>query len=153
MEIDKKITQKDVELDTLKDYLHNKGVEFIDSLLEPNSGEPTDLRYDDTNYQITIGDQEAIEERRKTISKYGKYVGIRNISEIADLLLTKALTKKSFSSDPNTILLIEVVSNGGRNRDDLKKEFNDYTLKHPELQGKWKEIYAVFPQKNIKVFK
>jgi len=152
MNLHKIVTQKDVELNTLKDYLHNKGIEFIDSLISSQTTEPTDIRYDNTNYQITIGDQEAIEERRKTISKYGKYVGMRDVSNIANLLLSRALAKKSISSDQNTILLIEVVTNGGRSWDDLKNEFNEYTLTHPKLRGKWKEIYAVFPEKNIKLF-
>jgi|GEM_PF-5344958 len=145
-------TQKDVELDTLRDYLHNKGIELIDSLLSSQITEPTDIRYDNVNYQITIGDQETIEKRRKFISKYGKYNDIRSVSNIAILLLSKALTKKIISSDINTILLVEVANNGGRSWNDLKNEFDNYTLAHPEIRGLWKEIYAVFPEKNIKLF-
>ncbi len=148
-----RVTQKDVELATLKDYLHNADTEFIDSLLDSKITEPTDIRYDNTNYQITIGDQEAIEERRKTISKEGTYVGIRGITNIAHLLLSSALTKKSISSDSDTTLLIEVVSTGGKDWEELENELNDYTLEHPELRGKWKKLYAVFPKKNIQLFK
>ncbi len=148
-----RVTQKDVELTTLKDYLRNANIEFIDSLLDLKITEPTDIRYNNTNYQITIGDQEAIEERRKTISKEGKYVGIRGITNIAHLLLSSALTKKSISSDPETTLLIEVVSTGGKDWAELEDHLNNYTLEHPELRGKWKKLYAVFPEKNIQLFK
>ena len=95
----------------------------------------------------------AIEERRKIISKEGKYVDIRGILNIAHLLLFSALTKKSISSDPDTILLIEVTSTGGNDWAKLEDKLNDYTLGYPELRGKWKKLYAVFPEKNIQLFK
>jgi hypothetical protein len=153
MDFLKKVTQKVVEMITLKEYLHNEGTEFVDSLLDSKITEPTDIRYNNTNYQITIGDQEAVEERRRTISKEGKYVGMRGILNIAHLLLSSALTKKSIGSDPDTILLIEVTSTGGRDWGDLEDQLNSYTSAHPEARGKWKKIYAVFPEKNIQLFK
>lgn len=146
-----KVTQTEVEEEALKNYLLNDGIQFNNSLVEQNTSEPTDIRYNGINYQITIGDQEAIEARRRVTSKGKTFIGIRsfNASNIASQLLGKSLEKKSKSADSNTVLLIEVTSTGNIDWDDIKIEFNKYMLEHPELSSKWNQICAVFPEKNI----
>ncbi|PIR76369.1 MAG: hypothetical protein COU32_02405 [Candidatus Magasanikbacteria bacterium CG10_big_fil_rev_8_21_14_0_10_42_10] len=151
----RKYTQKDVEFNTLKDYLRNEGIQFFESLIDYNTTEPTDIRYNNINYQITIGDQEAIEERRKNNSKKGGYVGMRKggLFYLEGQLLFEALRKKVLSSDSNTTLLIKVVNMGIYEYEELEELFNQYSSAHPELRGAWKEIYVVLPEKNIQIFK
>ena len=109
-----KINKEEVELETLKTFLHNKGMAFDYSLIDYKKNDPTDIRYDGSNYQITIGDKEQVCEMRKVTSKGQIYTNIRSIFNIADLLLKGALEKKSTRADKDTILLIEARSTGNR---------------------------------------
>ena len=152
MDYSKIVTKEDVELETLKTFLHNANVQFSDKLIEHGRGEPTDIRYDGTNYQITIGDKEAVEERRKVTSKKGSaYSNIRDVSNIISLLLNGALTKKSLRSDKETILLIDVMSTGGLDWDTLRNRASEWANNNQNLCQGWKKIYLVFRQKNIQI--
>lgn len=144
-------TQKDIELDTLKNYLQNEGLEFNDLLIDNQISEPVDIRYNSINYQVTIGDKEKIEEMRRVTSKGERYIKIRSVSNIAELLLRGALTKKSTRSDSNTILLIEVSSTGGLNWKDLENEVSRWASANYLLCKGWKIIFLVFNNKNIKL--
>lgn len=151
MDFSKPVTQKNVEIETLKNYLYNNGLDFFDSLIDPETSEPIDIRYNNINYQVTIGDKEAIEARRKVTSKGQAYINIRNISNIIHLLLFGTLTKKSTRSDSNTILLVEVSSTGGLNWNDLEKQASHWARANHSLCAGWKAIYLVFSDKNIKL--
>lgn len=151
MDLSKKVTQKDIEFETLKAFLRNRGENFSGSLIGFNQQEPTDIRYGDENYQITVGDKKLVEEMRSTISKDGHFLGFRNIFNISDQLLRDTLEKKSIRADKNTILLIDVFSNGGRDWETLENEISKWALTRRELCDVWKEIYLVYKEKNVAV--
>lgn len=151
MNYSKVVTKKDVELETLKKFLKNQSGIFNDSFIGSNKGEPTDIRYDGINYQITEGDKEAIQERRQITSKNTSFSGIRNTVNIAELLLRGTLEKKSTRSDSNIVLLIDVMSSGGRNWNELEKEVSAWAKNNLSLCNCWKEIYLVYRSKNVKL--
>ena len=151
MNSSKKYTKKEVELETLMNFLQNKGINFNNSLLDKNKIEPSDIRYDGVNYQITIGDKEQVQEMRKITSKGQIYVGIRNISNIFDLLLKGALTKKVVRSDKSTILLVDVFSTGNLNPIEFENGLSKWAIANVNLCKVWKEIYLVFRNKNVRL--
>lgn len=148
-----KKTKEDVELETLKDFLRNKNIKFDDSLLSSKKNEPTDIRYNNVNYQVTTGDKVLIEKmRRKEASKERKYShGIKKPDNIIDLLLKESLEKKSIRSDKNTILLIDVMRDGFLSLENLKKQASNWAINNLNLCNVWKEIYLVYSDKNIKI--
>ena len=146
-----KPTKEDIELETLKTFLINNGEEFSKTLVDSNKSEPTDIRYDNINYQITLGDKEVVEETRKGESKSRIYTSIRNTADIILLLLDGTLTKKSLRADSNTILLLEVSSTGNNTWDELTARASKWAKEHTEKCKVWKEIYLVYSDKNIKV--
>lgn len=145
------ITKQDVELGTLKNYLQNEGLKFNTLLIDLGTNEPIDIRYDNNNYQITIGDKEEVEARRKITSKQQIYTHIRDISNIAELLLRGAVTKKSNRSSLDTILLIDVSSTGNLNWSELEIETSRWASTNNSLCKVWKMIILVFSDKNIKL--
>lgn len=151
MGLSEKVSKEFVELETLKTFLRNKGKAFDGSLIEHNTSEPTDIKYDSVNYQITIGDKEHIEKMRRVTSKGKVYTNIRNVSDIANLLLRGALEKKANRSDKNTILLIEVESRGGRSWPELQGEISGWISQNLLLLSDWLQIYSVFNDKNIQL--
>ena len=148
-----KVTQKEVEIETVKTFIQNKGEEFSDSLIDYKGiEEPCDIKYKGINYQITIGDKKEVEGRRKVTSRGSIYTNIRNIhDDISTVLLRDALSKKSMRSSENTVLLIEVSSTGNLSWEELEKKFSEFVSNNQNLCGKWKEIYAVFPERNIQL--
>lgn len=148
--------KKDIERETLKKFISNKHIGYKESLLEYTEiKEPCDVRYDGIDYQITEGDQEQIERRRSSSCGENKeriHVEIRGTSKIAEMLLCSALTKKCKKSDRDVVLLIDCSSTGNREWKDLEKELCEYLRGNLGICGTWKEIYAVFPQGNIRIF-
>lgn len=144
MDFLKPATQEEIELETFKTFLKNKGEIFNYMLIEIEKTEPTDIRYDGINYQITIGDKKLIEEKRKTIAKEGIYVGFRNTLNIVDLILRDSLEKKSIRSDKDTTLLIEASSRGNLEWIEFEKEASKWVSNNSHLCNGWKEIYLVF---------
>jgi len=147
----KKISKEEVELETLKSFLKNRELLFDSLFVDSNKSEPTDIRYNGVNYQITIGDKEQVQRMRKLMSKELIVVEIRNFANIPDLLLSGALQKKATRSDKNTILLIEASSTGGLDWPTLQAEVSKYASGRAELCSGWKEIYLVFKDKNLRV--
>ncbi len=145
------VTQDDVELETLKKFLDNKSVIFNETLIDLNKKEPTDIRYNGINYQITEGDKEAAQERLQVTSKSVLYFIIRDISNVAEILLRGTLDKKSIRSDSNTVLLIDVLSTGGRDWETLDKELSAWAVQNVNLCNCWKGIYLVYRGKNVKL--
>lgn len=151
MEYSKIITKEDVELETLKKFLDNKSVIFDETLVDSNKEEPTDIRYNGVNYQITEGDKEVVQERRKITSKGTQFFAMRDIRNIAELLLRGTLTKKSTRSDRNTVLLVDVMSTGGRDFKSLEEELSAWAINNINLCNCWKEIYLVYRRANVKL--
>jgi len=145
------MTKEDIELETLKKFLNNKSVVFNGALISSDKIEPTDIRYNNINYQITEGDKAAVQERRQITSKGSTYSTIRDIHNIAEALLRGTLTKKSLRSDPNTVLLIDVMSTGGRDFESLEKELSTWVIDNINLCSCWKEIYLVYREANIRL--
>lgn len=151
MEYSKVVTKEDVELETLKKFLINKSVVFDEALVDSNKTEPTDIRYNGINYQITEGDKEAVQERRQITSKGIPYSTIRDVWNIAEILLRGTLAKKATRSDINTVLLIDVISTGGRDFKSLEKELSVWAVQNTDLCNCWKEIYLVYRGANIRL--
>ncbi len=147
----KSVTKEDVELETLKKFLSNKKIVFDEKLIDLNKAEPTDIRYNDINYQITEGDKEIVQECRQITSKRITYYTIRDIHKISEILLRGTLTRKSTRSDPDTVLLIDVMSTGGRNFESLANELSAWAVQNISLCNCWKEIYLVYREANIKL--
>jgi hypothetical protein len=156
MDYSQKRTQKDVELEAFKMFLKNEGKDFDGSLISFKKNEPTDIVYDGIQYQITIGDKEEIEERRKITSQKSIYCKIRNVKYVKiliDSLLRKSLDKKSLRADKNTTLLIEGWSTYFKNWNELEKEISSWVSKNYNLITVWDAVYLVFEGKNIKLIK
>ena len=151
MDYSKVVIKEDVELETLKKFLNNQSVVFDKKLVDPSKTEPTDIRYDGINYQITEGDKKEVQTRRQITSKGTTYLTIRDTTNIAELLLRSSLKKKSTRSDSNTVLLIDVMSTGGRDWDTLGKELSAWASQNSNLCSCWKEIYLVYREKNVKL--
>ncbi len=151
MDYSKVVTKEDVELETLKKFLKNKHFVFDKNLIDKHKIEPTDLRYKGINYQITEGDKVAVQSRRQPNSKGVPFFSVRNANNIAELLLKDTLKKKSTRSDTSTVLLVDVMSNGGRDWTDLEKEVSAWAKNNLSLCNCWKEIYLVYRGKNIKL--
>lgn len=147
----KVFSKEDKELSVLKIFINNKSVIFDEKLIDLNKTEPTDIRYDGVNYQITEGDKEAVQERRNITSKGYSYSVIRDISDIAELLLNGTLSKKSIRSDVDTILLIEVESNGFLDYESLGYKLSTWAVDNINLCNCWKEIYLVYRESNIRL--
>lgn len=146
-----KPTKKEVELITLKRFLSNKKIDFRYELLDYTHGEPADVCYDNVDYQITLGDKELVQEIRSTSAKEEIFSIIRDVSNLPELLLRGVLIKKINSSDPNTVLLIEVDSKGAGDWGQLELSVKAWVILNSELLGRWKSIYLVYIDKNIKL--
>lgn len=146
-----KLTKEDIELETLKIFLKNNNIDFKDVLIGSTKKEPTDIRYDGANYQITIGDKEIVAEMRRKTSKGQSLTAIRNVSNIVALLLGGALTKKTLRADSDTILLLDVASTGNNTWEDLKTKASKWAKNNIDKCKVWKEIYLIYSDKNIKV--
>lgn len=151
MECSKVVTKEDVELETLRKFLNNRAVIFDSTLIDSNKTEPTDIRYDGINYQITEGDKEAVQEHRRITSKGISYSTIRDIRDIGEVLLRGTLTKKSIRSDSNTVLLIDVVSTGGRDFKSLGTELSIWASENINICNCWKEVFLVYSETNVKL--
>lgn len=151
MQYSKVATKEDVELETFKNYLNNRAIVFDEALIDANKNEPTDIRYDGVNYQITEGDKEAVQECRRITSKGISYCTIRDINNIAEVLLRGALTKKSIRSDSNTVLLISVGSTGGRDFESLGKELSYWVSENITICNCWMDIYLVYSEANVRL--
>lgn len=147
-----KISQQQVELNTLSIFLNNQNFLFDETLIDYKKQEPTDIRYNGINYQITEGDKMQIQKTRQVTSKKGNiYSTIRDTTDIIEILLGETLRKKSLRSDSNTVLLVEVFSTGGYDFDTLSKELSTWSKLNANLCNCWKEIYLVYPNANIRL--
>jgi len=144
-----KKTKESIEIDILINFLKNRGESYSQSLINPMKEEPTDIDYNGEKYQITIGDRDEIQKRRKATSRFQIYSSIRSIdSKIVVTLLESILESKAKKSDKNTVLLIQL--EGGDYLEDIFIEnLSLFTKENNRLFYVWKNVYAVFPNKNI----
>jgi hypothetical protein len=156
--MNKKTTRQQEEVQSLQIFIKNKGKIFNSSLIEyPPQNDPSDITYDSNNYQITYGDQSLIGDIRKNTSKGKIYCEIRNVSNDEEKYALKfvgdALKKKLNQSSKNIILLIHCNFPGIYDPDktERNKILQSYIKNNQNLVGKWKNIYAIFPDCNIKL--
>ena len=148
----KKVTQEDVELETLKKFLKNNTLEFNEALISAEKLEPTDIRYNNVNYQITEGDGKLKRNMRRETSKGHRYVLLNKVShDFIEIQIKNTLKKKSIRADKNTVLLIDVFRDGYLDPEDLKKQVSDCKKKYNKECKVWKKVYLVFSDKNIKL--
>ena len=154
----KKVTRQEEEIQTLKKFIKNFSEIFDLSLVKyPPQNNPSDLVYKNINYQITYGDQNLIGELRKTTSKGKIFCGIRNVSNDNEKYVIEfignALKKKLNQSSNDITLLIDCGFPGiyDPNKTEKRKILQEYIQNNQNLTGKWKNIYTVFLDCNIKL--
>lgn len=145
------VTQQDVEREVLKRFLANKGVQFCLELIEKGAAEPTDIRYAGISYQITEGDKEQVQSRRREIYKEGGSLTVASTLDLPERLLRRTLEKKEVRSDSEIVLLIDLMSKGALSDQELSKEVSNWANNNRNLCECWKEIYLVYRGKNVKV--
>lgn len=153
-----KVTRQQEEEQSLKKFIENFGETFDLSLVEcPSQNNPSDLIYKGVKYQITYGDQSLLGKIRTTTSKGDIYCGIRSLSndneKYASKFIGDALKKKLNQSSNDIILLIHCGFPGiyDPNKTERNKILQDYIQNNQNLVGKWKNIYTIFPDCNIKL--
>jgi len=158
-----KVTRAQEEIQTLKKFIENQGVEFIPELAIQDKSllkEPCDISYQGVEYQITYGNRKLLGDMRKTNSvrdkenpniggPFCKIGGSPNyVREILE-----ALKDKKNKSDKNMILLVEVYPSPSRpffmDREELLKEH--FKKNEQELGGLWQHIFVVFCNWNVQL--
>jgi hypothetical protein len=160
--VNKKFTQKDVEVQTLKKFLMNQN-SFDLNKLNINTSEPADLEYDGLKYQITqIKDQDFFRELRK-ISNHNSHFEHNESKTMPERIFTKELlmealtstikNKINFDGGEDVILIIDgYLFQGPFNKEDLEFIIALWKENNRNLVIPWKAVYIAYLNFNIKVY-
>ncbi len=160
--MNKKVTQKDVEVQTLKKFLI-KQTSFDLNLLNINTHEPADLEYDRVKYQITqIKDQDFFREFRKISNHNSQFehsepeaMPIRNFTKelLMNALTSTIKNKINFDGGEDVILIIDgYLFQGPFNKEDLEFIIALWKENNRNLVIPWKAVYIAYLNFNIKVY-
>ena len=160
-----KVTRAQEEIQTLKKFIENQGIEFISELAIQDKlllREPCDVSYQGVEYQITYGNRKMLGDIRKAnhvrnkenLNVGGPFCKIGGSTNYVQEI-SEALKDKKNKSDKNMTLLIEVYPSpnlwfikGSSLFLDLEEHFKK---NERELGGLWQHIFVVFYDCNIQL--
>jgi hypothetical protein len=160
--VNKKFTQKDVEVQTLKKFLMNQN-SFDLNKLNINTSEPADLEYDGLKYQITqIKDQNFFRELRK-ISNHNSHFEHNESKTMPERIFTKELlmealtstikNKINFDGGGDIILIIDgSFFEGPFDSGELELVIALWKENNQNLIVPWRAVYIAYSDFNIKIY-